>query len=47
MPRGWDAPGFDDIGWDDVTVVEHGYAGLVDSPAPPVRRVRGDRAGRR
>ena len=39
LPRGWDAPGFDDIGWDDVTVVEHGYAGLVDSPAPPVRRV--------
>ena len=39
LPRGWDAPGFDDAGWDDVTVVEHGYAGLVDSPAPPVRRV--------
>jgi alpha-L-rhamnosidase len=39
LQRGWDAPGFDDIGWDDVTVVEHGYAGLVDSPAPPVRRV--------
>jgi len=37
--RGWDAPGFDDTAWDDVTVVEHGFAGLVDSPAPPVRRV--------
>ena len=37
--RGWDAPGFDDAAWDDVAVVEHGYAGLVDSPAPPVRRV--------
>jgi alpha-L-rhamnosidase len=37
--RGWDSPGFDDTGWDDVAVVEHGYAGLVDSPAPPVRRV--------
>jgi alpha-L-rhamnosidase len=39
LPRGWDAPGFADDGWDDVTVVEHGYAGLVDSPAPPVRRI--------
>ena len=39
LPRGWDAPGFDDGGWDDVVVVEHGYAGLVDSPAPPVRRI--------
>jgi alpha-L-rhamnosidase len=39
LPRGWDAPGFDDAGWDDVAVVEHGFAGLVDSPAPPVRRV--------
>ena len=37
--RGWDAVGFDDTGWDDVTAVEHGFAGLVDSPAPPVRRV--------
>jgi alpha-L-rhamnosidase len=39
LPRGWDAPGFDDAGWDPVTEVFHGYAGLVDSPAPPVRRV--------
>jgi alpha-L-rhamnosidase len=39
LPRGWDEPGFDDARWDDVAVVEHGYAGLVDSPAPPVRRV--------
>ncbi|WP_448628346.1 family 78 glycoside hydrolase catalytic domain [Geodermatophilus sp. URMC 64] len=38
-PDGWDAPGFDDTAWDDVAVVEHGFAGLVDSPAPPVRRV--------
>jgi alpha-L-rhamnosidase len=38
-PAGWDEPGFDDTAWDDVTDVEHGYAGLVDSPAPPVRRV--------
>jgi alpha-L-rhamnosidase len=39
LPRGWDAAGFDAGGWDDVVVVQHGYAGLVDSPAPPVRRV--------
>lgn len=39
VQRGWDSPGFDDDGWDDVSVVEHGYAGLVDSPAPPVRRI--------
>ncbi|WP_241038573.1 family 78 glycoside hydrolase catalytic domain [Blastococcus litoris] len=39
LPRGWERPGFDDAGWDDAAVVEHGYAGLVDSPAPPVRRV--------
>src|SRR3954453_1493061 len=39
LPRGWDAPGFDDSAWDEVAVVQHGYAGLVDSPAPPVRRV--------
>ncbi|MGY1625162.1 family 78 glycoside hydrolase catalytic domain [Geodermatophilus sp. SYSU D00965] len=39
LPRGWDAPGFDDAGWAAVAVVGHGYAGLVDSPAPPVRRV--------
>ena len=44
LPRGWDGPGFDGDGgdgggWDEVAVVEHGFAGLVDSPAPPVRRV--------
>lgn len=39
LPRGWDAAGFDDAGWEPVQVVEHGFAGLVDSPAPPVRRV--------
>ncbi|MGY1815681.1 family 78 glycoside hydrolase catalytic domain [Blastococcus sp. SYSU D00820] len=38
-PGGWDAPGFDDAGWEAVHVVQHGFAGLVDSPAPPVRRV--------
>jgi alpha-L-rhamnosidase len=39
LPRGWDKPGFDDGAWDDVIMVQHGFAGLVDSPAPPVRRV--------
>lgn len=39
LPRGWDTPGFDAGGWDSVTVVDHGFARLVDSPAPPVRRV--------
>ena len=39
LPRGWDEPGFDDTRWDRVVVAAHGYAGLVDSPAPPVRRV--------
>jgi alpha-L-rhamnosidase len=39
LPRGWVGAVFDDSGWEPVTVVFHGYAGLVDSPAPPVRRV--------
>jgi len=39
LPRGWDSAGFDDASWAPVTEVFHGYAGLVDSPAPPVRRV--------
>jgi len=39
LPRGWTAAGFDDSAWDHVAVVQHGYSGLVDSPAPPVRRV--------
>jgi len=39
LERGWHGPAFDDAAWDDVAVVEHGFAGLVDSPAPPVRRV--------
>ena len=36
---GWSQPGFDDAGWDSVTVADHGYARLVASPAPPVRAV--------
>lgn len=36
---GWDTPGYDDADWDPVDVADHGYAGLVTSPAPPVRRV--------
>ncbi|MGO4596222.1 family 78 glycoside hydrolase catalytic domain [Terrabacter sp. 2RAF25] len=39
LPRGWTSPRFDDAGWDDVIVVDHGFGGLVDSPAPPVRGV--------
>lgn len=39
LPRGWDRQGFDDNGWEAVTVADHGYGGLVASPAPPVRRV--------
>lgn len=39
LERGWAGTAFDDTAWDDVAVVEHGFAGLVDSPAPPVRRV--------
>lgn len=38
-PRGWTTAGFDDAAWAGVRVRPHGYAGLVDSPAPPVRRV--------
>ena len=41
--RGWDAPGFDDSAWDDVTVVEHGFAGLVDSPGAAGAPGGGDR----
>lgn len=39
MPTGWPTAGFDDSTWEPVAPVEHGFAGLVDSPAPPVRRV--------
>ncbi|MHA6630473.1 family 78 glycoside hydrolase catalytic domain [Pseudonocardia sichuanensis] len=39
LPRDWDAPGFVDSGWDGAVVAHHGHGGLVDSPAPPVRRV--------
>jgi alpha-L-rhamnosidase len=37
---GWSEPGFDDAGWDRAAVVDHGYAHLVTSPAPPVRAVQ-------
>ena len=36
---GWSEPGFDDSGWDPVTVGDHGYDNLVASPAPQVRAV--------
>ncbi|HEY9375483.1 MAG TPA: family 78 glycoside hydrolase catalytic domain, partial [Jiangellaceae bacterium] len=38
LPRGWSNSGFDDAGWSPVGVQNNSYAGLVDSPAPPVRR---------
>jgi alpha-L-rhamnosidase len=37
---GWSEPGFDEAGWDHASVVDHGYAHLVASPAPPVRAVQ-------
>ena len=40
LPRGWSDPGFDDADWTPVIVRDHGFANLVDSPAPPVRRVQ-------
>jgi alpha-L-rhamnosidase len=36
---GWSEPGFDDAGWNQVAVPDHGYANLVSSPAPVVRAV--------
>ncbi|HEY2958530.1 MAG TPA: family 78 glycoside hydrolase catalytic domain [Actinomycetota bacterium] len=40
LPRGWSEPGFDDRAWPPVSLADHGFAALVDSPAPPVRRVQ-------
>ena len=40
LPRGWGAADFDDRDWTPVAVKPHGYAGLVNSPAPPVRRIQ-------
>jgi alpha-L-rhamnosidase len=39
LPVGWTEPGFNDESWHDAVVADHGYDTLVDSPAPPVRRV--------
>ncbi|MFG1922641.1 family 78 glycoside hydrolase catalytic domain [Cryptosporangium sp. NPDC048952] len=40
LPRGWNEPSYaGDAGWESVAVVSHGYAGLVDSPAPAVLAV--------
>ena len=36
---GWSEPGFDDGDWDPVGIVDGDYAGLVASPAPPVRAI--------
>ncbi|MGN6871479.1 MAG: family 78 glycoside hydrolase catalytic domain [Solirubrobacteraceae bacterium] len=38
--EGWAGPRFDDSGWEQVGVADHGYANLVASPAPPVRAVQ-------
>ena len=40
LPSGWDATGFDDSAWTPVIVADHGYSGLVEPAAPPVRRVQ-------
>jgi alpha-L-rhamnosidase len=39
LPAGWQEPGFDDAGWAEAVPAALGYGTLVDSPAPPVRRV--------
>jgi alpha-L-rhamnosidase len=40
LPRGWDEPGFDDSAWPFCEAAAAPAADLVDSPAPPVRRVQ-------
>ncbi len=40
LPRGWSRPGFDDAAWQPVATDPRGFDSLVDSPAPPVRRVQ-------
>ncbi len=39
MP-GWSAPGFDDSGWNPVTLADHGYGNLVAQYGEPVRAVQ-------
>jgi hypothetical protein len=39
LPSGWCEPGFDDRAWASCVAAAHGYDTLVESPAPPVRRV--------
>ncbi|HEX6355684.1 glycoside hydrolase family 78 protein [Actinophytocola sp.] len=39
LPRGWSRTGFDDSAWSPVATDARGFEALVDSPAPPVRRV--------
>jgi alpha-L-rhamnosidase len=39
LPIGWMSPGFDDKDWADAPFADYGYENLVDSPAPPVRRI--------
>jgi alpha-L-rhamnosidase len=45
LPVGWNAPGWNeatgnDLDWDEAEPAALGYDTLVDSPAPPVRRVQ-------
>jgi alpha-L-rhamnosidase len=40
QPRGWTQAGFDDSAWPTAGTDRRGFAELVDSPAPPVRRVQ-------
>ncbi|WP_114748186.1 alpha-L-rhamnosidase [Pleomorphovibrio marinus] len=36
-PRGWEAPSFDDSGWDNVSIIEAGKRNLQVYPAQPVQ----------
>jgi alpha-L-rhamnosidase len=40
LPRGWSWTEFDDSAWSPVATDPRGFGELVDSPAPPVRRVQ-------
>jgi alpha-L-rhamnosidase len=40
LPRGWSNAGFDGSAWSPVAIDPRGFDELVDSPAPPVRRVQ-------
>lgn len=40
LPHDWSKAGFDDSAWSPVATDARGFGELVDSPAPPVRRVQ-------